>query len=189
MTNRYYNALNHGSLNDARIHIKSEKIESFITKSLETYDFIVIDLPDPWSITYNQFYTLEFYGFCRKILAQGGVLVTQAGSPYYTPAAMVTINNTLRKSGFAVLPIHNQVLTLGEWGWIIAVHENGEIGVKDRISRVDFDGIETKWINREAVRLLVSFGKSPDFSDTAGLNSLTHPLVWNIYTETLREIQ
>ena len=56
---------------------------------------------------------------CWHHLRPNGVIVTQAGSPYYATKAFYCIEKTMQSAGFNTIPLRNQVLTLGEWGWVM----------------------------------------------------------------------
>lgn len=187
--NPVFKKINNNSLTDQRVNVIKGNIDRFITRPDPVYDLIVIDLPDPKSLEYNQFYIRKFYRYCFKKLNDKGVLVTQAGSPFYAPRAYVAIGNTVRDAGFSVIPIHNQVMTLSEWGWMIGVkNQNIEIAM-NILLRTKFRGIRTKWLDREAVKLITSFGKSPDFDDTVSVNTLDNPVVFNYYRESMKAVE
>ena len=55
----------------------------FVADTTDHYDLIVIDLPDerPGPAQHNRLYQVDFLAGCRKILTDGGVVVSQAGCP------------------------------------------------------------------------------------------------------------
>ncbi|MEM6361647.1 MAG: spermidine synthase, partial [Bacteroidota bacterium] len=83
---------------------------------------------------------------------------------------------------------HNQVLTLGEWGWIIAFKNIDKETVYSLIENTEFDQIETKWLDKEAVRMMMAFGKQPEASDSI-INSLKKPIVHLYYTTGTWKLQ
>jgi spermidine synthase len=62
-------------LKDERVNIIHGDGRFFVKQlSLNnTYDIIILDLPDPHTAMMNRFYSLEFFREIKKILAQGGV--------------------------------------------------------------------------------------------------------------------
>lgn len=181
MENQYYTSMNAESYEHPKVKIIDAYLLDFVSNSQEQYDAIFIDLPDPRSIESNQYYTIEFYTFLKKLLHKDGVMVTQAGSPYFATQAFFTIGNTLEKSGFHTMPIHNQILTLGEWGWYICSLEKDEETMKNQITDSNKTMVNTKWWNQEAAKLVSAFGKT--YSDTLRLriNTLDNPLVYQYY--------
>jgi spermidine synthase len=56
------------------LSIKNTDGRSYIKRTSNTYDAIIIDLPDPDTFQINRFFTSEFFGLTKKILSEGGVL-------------------------------------------------------------------------------------------------------------------
>lgn len=179
--NRYFVTMNKTAFSDEKVQIIHEDILQYISNETKKYDAIFIDLPDPRSIETNQYYTIEFYNIIRKMLADDGIMITQAGSPYYATQAFYAIGRTIEEAGLNVLPIHNQILTLGEWGWYICSKNLKSEELKLRLIDKKELSIETNWFNREAANLISSFGKT--YSDTlhVPINSLDNPIVYRYY--------
>jgi spermidine synthase len=184
--NPVFQKINDKSLLDPKIHTITDQIDHYIIRPGITYDLIVVDLPDPRNLDYNQFYIKRFYQYCYKLLRPEGVIVTQAGSPFYAPDAYVAIRNTIREAGFSAIPLHNQVMTLSEWGWIIGCKSGNISTLTNRIYGMKFNSIRTRWIDHEAMKLITSFGKSPDFNDTISVNTLEDPVVFYFYRESMK---
>jgi spermidine synthase len=161
--------MNHNSMNSDKLKIINTDAYNFIENSDDYFDVIIIDLPDPKTIELGRLYSYEFYKKCFNKLRKFGCIVTQAGSPYFAPDAFKCINKTMKEAGFSTAPIHNQVVTLGEWGWVIGVKGTHPKNLKSTLQNINFEGIETSWINHEAMKLLTSFGK--EFFKT-GLDSV-----------------
>jgi spermidine synthase len=56
------------------LSIKNTDGRSYIKKTDNRYDAIIIDLPDPDTFQINRFFTSEFFALTKKILSKGGVL-------------------------------------------------------------------------------------------------------------------
>lgn len=184
----YFSSLNQGALDSDKINYVQDFVFSYLTQQKGSYDLIFIDVPDPVDIELNQYYTHEFYHLCHEALTQKGVLVTQAGSPYFATKAFNCINFTMQASNFTTLPVHNQVLTLGEWGWIIAFKDRNKKEINELIRNTEFDQIKTKWFNKEAVKMMLSFGKPIETADTV-VNLLKSPVVHQFYTTGTWKLQ
>lgn len=172
--------MNEGALNNEKVEIHFADAFIFLENVNRLYDVIFIDLPDPNSVDLNKLYTREFYYLCTKNLTQDGTLISQSGSPYYATKAFYCINKTLQAAGFYTLPLHNQVLTLGEWGWLVA--KKRPI-TKEEILRVDLSNLELKWLNQEALHQITSFGKP--LIDTSGIevNTIISPVLYRYYKQ------
>lgn len=177
--------MNEAALQNSKVNIINDDAYRFIETTYQFYDVIIIDLPDPKTVELCRLYSTEFYSQCRKQLRPHGVIVTQAGSPYFATNAFLCIEKTLQYSGFATAKLHNQLVTLGEWGWIIGQkHDNDSLVLKPKLQAMNFDDINTEWINNEAMKLMTSFGKDiyvNDYPDSILVNRVHDPVLQRYY--------
>jgi spermidine synthase len=174
---------NEGSFGNEKVEVINRDGFKFLEGDESYYDVIIIDLPDPKSVDLNRLYTREFYELCRLHLRDKGVLVAQAGSPYFATQAYVCIDTTMESAGFQTVRLHNHVVTLGEWGWILGVKGFPEMDLKEGIKNLSFEDVETKWLNQEAMTLMTSFGKDiyfDEYSDTE-VNTIQNPVLYRYY--------
>jgi len=174
-------SMNQHSLSDKKVTIIHQDAFIYARESNKKYDLVIIDLPDPRTIDINKLYTKNFYGYINDLLADDGIVITQAGSPYFATKAFYCIEKTMQETGFYTLPIHNQVITMGEWGWVIGSKILNKVGMKKKLHQTDFSKKNHKWLNNESVALLTSFGKP--MVDTSGIkvNTLARPCLPNYY--------
>ncbi|MCU4163319.1 polyamine aminopropyltransferase [Carboxylicivirga caseinilyticus] len=175
--------LNKGSMNDSKVEIINADGYHYLTHSKDFYDIIIIDLPDPRTVELGRLYSVEFYNVCHKHLRPEGMIITQAGSPYFATKAFKCIVNTMREAGFNTIPLHNQVITLGEWGWSMGIKTERAINLKHEVQSLDFINIKTQWLNNEAMQLITSFGKDifPGQSDSVKVNRIHDPVLYKYY--------
>lgn len=185
-TNKLLTKINKGALNDPRVDVINQDGFTYVRDCKELFDLIIIDLPDPRSVDLGRLYTKEFYSNCYSILSKNGGLITQAGSPYYTPQAYQCIQRTMLSSNLNTLPLHNQILSMGEWGWIAGFkHRMNRTHMLSELQKFD-EGIETAWLNREAMKLITSFGKdyfNKEQSADLSINTLNNPVLPRYYEE------
>lgn len=184
-------AMEHPVLSEINQHALKHKDVTIINQDGYTYleeeknyfDIIIVDLPDPKTIELGRLYSYEFYKLCYKALRPNGLIITQAGSPYFAARAFKCIDRTMTEAGFATVPIHNQVVTLGEWGWILGSKSLSREQFTKALTELQFDDIPTKWINHEAMTLMTSFGKdfTIDPSDSIEINTIHNPVLFNYY--------
>ncbi len=174
--------INDSSFHSPRVKIINQDAFTFIEQTMQFADVIIIDLPDPKVHELSRLYSKEFYMLCRRMLRPHGVIVTQAGSPYFATKAFICIQKTMQAAGFCTVPIHNQVLTMGEWGWVI--------GSIDSISKESIQNIKlnipTKWLDSQALQLISSFGKGVYIgADTANVkvNTVNEPYLQKYYLQ------
>ncbi|MCG8308871.1 MAG: hypothetical protein MI975_15865 [Cytophagales bacterium] len=181
MENEYLMRMNESSYSDRRVKVLDENITDFISNANRSYHAVFIDLPDPRSIETNQYYTLEFYEQIIKILDEKGVMITQAGSPYFASKAYFSIGKTIERAGFHTLPLHNQILTLGEWGWFPGSKTMARHEMKAKLVNGKIPDVRTRWFNEEAAKLVSAFGKTHTDTLNIGINTFENPLVYQYY--------
>ena len=112
--------LNGGSLQSPRVRVVSADAFAWLAQSAETYDFVVVDFPDPSTFSVGKLYTTAFYRELARVLAPDGAIAVQSTSPYVARKAFWCIVETLRASGFSTEPYHVYVPSFGEWGYVLA---------------------------------------------------------------------
>jgi spermidine synthase len=177
--------INQHSLANPKVKIVNEDGYSYLEKCKDFYDAIIIDLPDPKTVELGRLYSLEFYSLCYKQLRARGGLITQAGSPYYATKAFVCIDTTMQKAGFSTQMMHNQILSFGEWGWVLGLKNYTGQNLRNDLQSFDYKNIKTNWLNKEAMQMITSFGKNiyPNISDTSGIeiNTVHNPVLYRYY--------
>lgn len=154
-------SINQGSLNDSRVRVVNQDAYQFIKKSGDLYDAIIIDLPDPKSVSLSLLYSLGFYKMVEKHLKPFGSMVTQSTSPLYSPEAFLCIKKTMEAAGFSTVPYQNSVPSMGQWGWVIGVRHEAMPAqrLKQELLTLEFADIETRFFNRDAMISMAHFGK------------------------------
>lgn len=176
-----FRKINGGIYQTSSVNIVNSEIFTFLSENKSVYDVIIVDLPDPIDIEVNQFYTQEFYALCTAALTEHGLISTQAGSPYFASKAYLSVDRTMQAGGLKTIMMHNQIPSLGEWGWII-----GHKGATSRtalIDGLDFTDIETTWLDQNALKILFSFGKINVREESIKINTLKNPVTHKLYKE------
>jgi len=153
--------LNQGALDSPKVHAVFQDAYIFMEKSRQLFDVIIIDLPDPKTADLARLYSEEFYKLCQKHLIKGGVVVTQATSPHFSREAFLCIYKTLAQSGFSAVAYHNHVPTMGEWGWVMGINypDIKPDSLKEELTKIRFQNIDTHFLNAEAMNGMLRFGK------------------------------
>lgn len=114
--------LNQGALLDPKVTIYTLDAWHFLEESPPlTYDLVVIDLPDPRSLEIARLYTDTFYAMAADKLRGGGIMVTQATSPAFSPEAFWTIAASMSAgTGNQARPYQAYVPSFGMWGFVMA---------------------------------------------------------------------
>ena len=175
---------NGGSLTDPRVQIVNQDALRWLSDAAGIWQVVIIDLPDPKTADLARLYSVELYRLAARHLSPGGVLVTQATSPYFTRDAFLSVLATVRAAGLDAVPMHNHVPTLGEWGWVIArkgparapldalpasapgvvaeASAEAHDRLRERLLALDFEHLETTFVNRDAMVSMLYFGKGFD---------------------------
>lgn len=175
--------INDAALSHPKVDIHNDDAYNFLNETLEFYDVIIIDLPDPKTVELGRLYSYEFYKLCYKQLRPNGLIISQAGSPYYATKAFNCIDTTLAAAGFNTAKLHNQVITLGQWGWVLGAKNIEKKELKEKLQQLHFKDIDTKWINQEAMLHISSFGKDIYFENTQDvkINRVHDPVLYRYY--------
>lgn len=139
-----------------------------------SYDIVIIDLPDPYSLAINKMYTFQFYKRLQGIMKEGGVMVTQATSPFHAHPAFLTIGKTLKEAGFYTQPYWHNIPSFGEWGWWMASKKSLSLkGIKT----------DTEYVSDQLLESSFIFGKGVVNLEGVEANTLMRPVLVNLYNK------
>ena len=127
--NPYLTALNDNALSRSEVQVYHEDGFSFLQKDRPPYGVIIFDLPDPREEGLAKLYSREGYRLAKRMLAPGGVIVTQATSPYYARRAYWCIGNTMEAAGFIPISYHLNIPSFGEWGFQLGLQSERDLTV------------------------------------------------------------
>jgi spermidine synthase len=112
--------LNQGSLADPRVRVVNADAFVWLEQSKESFDFAVVDFPDPSNFSIGKLYTTAFYRELARHLGPEGRFVVQSTSPLFARQSFWCIVRTIEDSGLAASPYHVYVPSFGEWGFVLA---------------------------------------------------------------------
>ncbi|HEY2547058.1 MAG TPA: polyamine aminopropyltransferase [Candidatus Acidoferrum sp.] len=116
--------LNDKSFLSPKVHIINADAFPWVDSNTDSFDFIVIDFPDPTNYSLGKLYTTAFYRAAARHLSAQGLMVVQSTSPMFARDSFWCIAQTLKQSGLQTYPYHVYVPSFGEWGFILAsTHE------------------------------------------------------------------
>lgn len=119
------------SFDDPRLNLRIEDGIAFVKNAPdESYDLVVIDGSDPVGPAQGLF-SVEFYKNCRRVLKEGGVLVTQGESPMFNQQVFVALSHTL-KNIFGTERVHTMLFQIasyptGIWSFHIATKDDIDV--------------------------------------------------------------
>jgi spermidine synthase len=112
--------LNQKSLLSTRLQIINADAFPWVDSSTDSFDFIVVDFPDPTNYSLGKLYTTAFYRSVARHLSTQGLMVVQSTSPMFARDSFWCIAQTLKQVGFYTYPYHVYVPSFGEWGFVLA---------------------------------------------------------------------
>jgi spermidine synthase len=119
-TNPMLTQLNQKSLLSPKLHITNADAFPWIDSNTDSFDFIVIDFPDPTNYSLGKLYTTTFYRAVARHLSAQGLMVVQSTSPMFARDSFWCIAATLKQAGLRTYPYHVYVPSFGEWGFVLA---------------------------------------------------------------------
>jgi spermidine synthase len=126
-TNPMLTALNQKSFLSPKVHIINADAFPWVDSNTDSFDFIVIDFPDPTNYSLGKLYTTAFYKAVARHLSTQGLMVVQSTSPMFARDSYWCIAETLKQAGLQTYPYHVYVPSFGEWGFVIAGHRDFQL--------------------------------------------------------------
>jgi spermidine synthase len=119
-------------------------------ESLDPYDVVIIDFPDPNNFSLGKLYTTRFYALVRRVMHPGAPLAVQSTSPLYARRSFWCIERTIAAAGLHTAPYHATVPSFGEWGYVLAMQHPFDVP-----EQVEVDGL--RYLNDATLRALFVF--------------------------------
>ncbi len=166
--------LNSNSLASTRVKVVIGDAFGYLQDNRTPFDLIIADLPDPNNNGLARLYSKQFYRLTRNNLTAGGLIVTQATSPYFAPRAFWSIAKTVGAGGYAyVAPYHVNVPSFGEWGFVAA----SETVLDPKAAKL---GVATRYLTPDSLSKHFTFEKDLLAADAA-ISSLDRPVLLDYY--------
>lgn len=138
-----------GKLSDRRAVVRIEDGVKFVRETSERFDVVIVDSTEPFGPAKELFGT-AFYKDVKRVLTEDGVVVSQAGSPFYEIATIKNLDRILKP----VFPVVDAYLftnlTYPGGLWAFAFASKGLRPVRDfRPQLVKAAKLPLKWYNAE----------------------------------------
>jgi len=177
-----FSQINHASLRDSRVHIHNTDAMQFLQNCQQFYDVIIIDLPDPSEPALSKLFSRGFYHLVESHLSKGGVIATQATSPFRSRAAFWCIVHTLQsvklnpdEKPLHVAAYHTVVPTFGTWGFVLAMRDQPAI---DEIKLT----VPTRYLSEKILPGMFAFPEDMSEIETP-ITTLNEPAVYKLYAK------
>jgi spermidine synthase len=126
------------------VEIIRSDIRSFLSRSKDIYDIILLNIPEPSTIGYNRFYTYEFFKLIKGHCDSNSIVCTNLPSTAnYAEENALEINSSLWKT----LSMHfsNMLLIPGEKNYFLASDTVLGLNITDTLNRRE---IENEYVNQ-----------------------------------------
>ncbi|MCB9932237.1 MAG: polyamine aminopropyltransferase [Planctomycetes bacterium] len=170
----------------ATVEVLNVDAAKFIEQFEGSFDVIIADFPDPNSLDLSRLYSKGLYTHVLGRLSRDGVFVQQSTSPFHAKEAFLCIGRTMRASGLAPVPYHDNVPSFGEWGWWIAGHAGfvDEAGLRRRLEAVREVPVPVHYLSCETIRASLLWGKGALESENDDINTLTRDRLFEYYQQS-----
>lgn len=175
-TNDLIRNLNGNSLADRRMNVIIQDAFKYLEKNSGFYDVILVDLPDPNNESLSKLYSRQFYSLASRHLAWDGAMSLQATSPFFARNTFWCIYHTVQAAGLHAIPLHTNVPSFGEWGFVLASH------VKINPEKIKLPNIPTRYLNDGELKTILSIPEDLKEVPT-DINTLDNPVLLRYYDE------
>lgn len=149
---------------DEKTKVINASIPYFLVDTISKFDLIIIDLEDPKKLDFAQYYSTAFYQLCFNKLTTHGSLVTKVVDSYLDFGQIEKTKLKIQTAGFADLAYHTQIPSIGQCSWVIGSKRTSTSKMMASLKTVT-PKVETTWWDLNAMKMMLSFGKTSYFSD------------------------
>ncbi len=150
MSKEYLPMLSQGAFDDPRVDLVIMDAFDFLQNCVEKYDVIIADTTDPIGPA-EKLYTTDFYGFCKKCLAEDGIFVNQNGVP--TLQVDEAVDSYVRRSEhfdevtYYVVPVPTYIGGFMTLGWATNHSSYQNVSLEELNQRIEESKIVFKYYN------------------------------------------
>ncbi|MBV1866320.1 MAG: polyamine aminopropyltransferase [Marinosulfonomonas sp.] len=170
--------LNKNAMNSPKVTILNQDAFTYVQRSTEIYDRVIIDFPDPHNEALSKLYSTEFYAMLSARMSDDGVLIAQSSSPFFAVNTYWTIGRTMDE----IFPLRTSfqisIPSFGLWGFHMAHKKAG--------GTLESFPTGLKSLSPDVFAAAQVFSK--DIAMPAGLkpNSIFDPIIYHIYAKDLK---
>lgn len=142
-------AVNAGAFEDPRLELRFEDGVAYVAQCDRQFDVILVDSTDPVPGPGEVLFGEPFYRDCKRILAPGGILVSQLGVPFLYPEAVRGARRRLARC-FADVTFYIVAVPVFAGGYMAFGWASDDRGLRDLpaetlAGRLAVTGIETRF--------------------------------------------
>jgi spermidine synthase len=139
-------SVHRGSFDDPRAQVVIQPGEEFIAGHPREFDVIVVDSTDPIGPG-EALFSRGFFAACREALQEGGLFVTQSGSPFYFESELAAVYRRLTDTFKYVRIYLGQVPVYPSGTWAYAIASQREPSAAESHLEREFEsrGLKTSY--------------------------------------------
>ncbi|MGC6481990.1 MAG: polyamine aminopropyltransferase [Synechococcus sp.] len=166
--------LHQGSLDDPRLTIHHGDAFQLLKLLDASFDVVIADFPDPSTPALARLYSVGFYGRLQGRMNAGGVFVTQASTPFFTPNVLASIEASWQQLRWSTRGYSVTVPSFGLWGFVMAQRDQDHN--RRGFAPLPFQG---RWINDRWLAQLPELPQDlrPDPGTVIRPNKLVQPVL------------
>lgn len=141
LSKKYLPNVNQGAFDNPRAQIVIQDAAEYVKDTQDRFDVVICDTNDPEGPAAVLF-SEEFYGNCKRVLNNGGILINQNGVPFMQKSEMTTTYNNrsphFKHVKFFIAPVPTYVGGFMAFGW--ASDKNYRVSTKtiaERLANID----------------------------------------------------
>ena len=163
-------------LRDRRIRTFNTDGRVFVRRSVEAYDVVIVNVPDPSTSQLNRFYTAEFFGEVKRALSPRGVLCISTGQyRNYLSKELEQLLGTAHRTLGEVFS--NSLIVPAGRTFLLA--SDGELTM-DIAERIEAAGVKNQYVNAHYLSGVLTADRIADvrraISPEAPVNRDLHPI-------------
>ena len=97
--------LNEHSFSNPRVHVINADAFVWLDRNGDSWDFVVVDFPDPTNYSLGKLYTTAFYRLLKKHVSENGLAVIQSTSPMFSRQSYWCIVRYAEAGGLSCLAV------------------------------------------------------------------------------------
>jgi len=172
---------------DSRLNLVTDDVRSYLAGSINTFDIVILNLPDAASSVLNRYYTQEFYQQVKKSLAADGIIsVRISGGENIMGTELVTLGTSVKMTLQKVFS--NIILVTGVDTWFIASDSKSISGnpglLAGRFRKIENarevfspDALLSIYLPDRAAKAIEEYS-NPDLPQSDLINSDSRPLTY-----------
>lgn len=178
--------INRAAFHNPKVNIINTDAFTFLHDTLQRYDVIIADFPDPRSTDLARLYSRQFFLSAFRRLHHNGIFITQAGSPLFARRAFLAVLKTIRTL-YPALPLHTSIASMGDRGWVLAI-KNAQLDTAQlhaRLAKLDFTHLPLNFLDHRTLSTMLG-GQGKHFYadyDDIHINNLTDLSLYRYYRQ------